>query len=157
MTSHATTALWTVYNTFCVLIKLMHSYAIVSTSSPLSPMAEVRFRRCCWMQRGHAVMKENAHFSSPVSHFCCFPFPFPRSWFYQFPLVLDARNLAAPIRNQIAVSASGHMCTPTRSTLPPTSCQWHMLGRRNHGKNFVGWRIAGPPWTKSKRTWPGRF
>ena len=32
-------------------------------------------------------MKENAHFSSPVSHFRRFPFPFLRSWFYQFPFV----------------------------------------------------------------------
>ena len=44
--------------------------------------------------------------------------------------------------NQIAVSASG---PPTQSTLPPTSCQWHTLDRRNHGKNSVGQRIAGPP------------
>ena len=58
--------------------------------------------------------------------------------------------------NQIAVFASSHVkCifTPTRSTLPPTSYNWHMpasmpaYGQRNQGKNFVGWRIAGgiPP------------
>ena len=37
------------------------------------------------MQRRHAVMKENAHFSSPVSHFVISHFFVPHSWFYQFP------------------------------------------------------------------------
>ena len=88
---YAATTLWTVYNTFCVL-----SWCICCsfyTSSSLSPVAEVHSRRCCRMRRGHAVMEENAHFSSPVSHFHRFPFlPFPISyffvpcsWFYQFP------------------------------------------------------------------------
>ena len=31
---------------------------------------------------------------------------------------------------------------PTQSTLPPTSRNSHTHGRRNQGKNFVGWRIA---------------
>ena len=67
MTSHATAALRTVYNTF-FCIKLIHNYTIISTSSLLTPVAEVH-SRCCWIQREHAVKCPFFHLLFPISSF----------------------------------------------------------------------------------------
>ena len=60
--------------------------------------------------------------------------------------------------NQIAVSASGHMFTPTRSTLPPTSCQWHALGRaESHMERILlSGGLLGSPSMKQEQVYVAR-
>ena len=110
-------------------------------------------------------MKENAHFF--ISRF---PFPlFPISHFHFFvPGFTSSRrevgihsNTQTCTRlqksggtNQIAVSASVHVkyiFTSTRSTLPPTSCNWHTHGRRTRERISLAGGLLGYPSTKQEQ------
>ena len=50
------------------------------------------------------------------------------------------------------------MFTPTRSTLPPNSCQWHMLGRaENHTERILlSGALLGSPSMKQEQVYVAR-
>ena len=80
MTSHATTALWTVYNTFCVISWCIcySLYFLSANSCGRSPLKELLNKEDI------QLWKKYSFFSSPISHF-----PFLRSLFLVLPVPMQ--------------------------------------------------------------------